>query len=70
MSFRERDRRSLGGIVELTGPLRVGPALAAVPSRNARDGRNGMPTSGSPTTMARMVISRTTNASQLCAVSE
>jgi len=48
----------------------VGPALAAVPSRNARDGRNGMPTSGSPTTLARMVISRTTNASQLCAVSE
>ncbi len=29
--------------------LRVGPALAAEPSRDARDTRNGVPTSGSPT---------------------
>ena len=27
----------------------VGPALAAVPSCNERDNRNGLPTSGSPT---------------------
>jgi hypothetical protein len=27
----------------------VGPALAAGPSRDARDNRDGLPTSGSPT---------------------
>jgi hypothetical protein len=31
----------------------VGPALAAGPSRDARDNCDGLPTSGSPTTVHR-----------------
>jgi hypothetical protein len=31
----------------------VGPALAAGPSRDARDNRDGLPTSGSPTIVHR-----------------